>query len=101
MKNEFKQQPNSKGGFAFSLRHETRHTLKTLFVAAVAAVVACSHNPQRKRPLCTWKFWKVEGHLIREVGPVPETLPCKGPDAADCVGMTKEALKNLLECGAE
>lgn len=68
---------------------------KTLFAITVVLMAACSHN--RPRPPCTWKLWQVEGQIVRAA----ETLPCQGTLSVDCVGMRKEDLKNLLECGAQ
>jgi hypothetical protein len=59
----------------------------------------CTSTPVINRPPCTWKLWGVNGSLERAQD--RSTLSCSGPDAADCIGMTKADFSNLLSCGAQ
>jgi hypothetical protein len=74
-----------------------KKTFPLLLLSSFLAT-ACA-TTSSKRPPCTWELWAVEGKLVRSDD--NRTLPCQGPGAADCVGMKREDLFNLLTCGGE
>jgi hypothetical protein len=79
-----------------STKPKIRGLWKTLSALIAALTAACSHSPP-VRPPCTWKLWAVEGVLVRL--PEGERIPCQGPEAGACVGLTHGDFMNLISCG--